>query len=121
MRVALLSLLLPCGLCAAQDLIETITALELDRRYDEKTLRRASAAAELRTRVAAARVAGRLKVKRAHAWLLPMLSDPSAPVRRATLFALGQIGGSEAFIAMRAAMPRLSSAMISTRTRAVPR
>ncbi len=93
---------------AAEGIEAELLSAELGRRYDDALFRRAAASESPLVRAAAARAAGRLKDDKARAWLLPLLGDDAGRVRRAALFALGHIGGSETVIPLREALPRLS-------------
>jgi len=93
---------------AAEQMEAELLSAELGRRYDDALFRRAVGSESPLVRAAAARAAGRLKDAKARAWLLPLLRDDAGRVRRAALFALGHIGGSEAVIPLREALPRLA-------------
>jgi cyclophilin family peptidyl-prolyl cis-trans isomerase/HEAT repeat protein len=103
-------LLALAALAHADELETAAVTAELGRSYDDERLRRAAASPRAATRRAAARAAGRLRDERALSWLLPLLDDPAGPVRRSALFALGQIGGENLAIPLRARLPRLSTA-----------
>ena len=81
-----------------------LVALELLRHYDAAVFARAYLATDDRTRLTAARAAGRLKDRRAVGPLLRLLSDEAGPVRRAAWFALGQIGGRDLALPLRGAL-----------------
>ncbi len=97
------------GAAGAGPLEEKALLAELSRAYEGEALAKAAASADPADRRAAAQCAGRLKDPRALPWLLPLLRDPVAPVRRAALFALGQMGTAEVVIPLRAALPGLSA------------
>jgi len=109
------ALLFACAVCVfapmagADDLGAEVVSAELGRRYDEALFRKAAAHDSATVRVAVARAAGRLKRTEAVAWLLPLARDPEGRVRRAALFALGQIGGTEFVIPLRESLGRLGS------------
>lgn len=94
----------------AGELVDEVRAAELGRTYDDALLRRAAGAEDAATRRSAARAAGRLKDERAVGWLLGLLNDEAGPLRRAALFALGQIGGSDRVVPLRSALDRLPRA-----------
>jgi cyclophilin family peptidyl-prolyl cis-trans isomerase len=103
----LVALLSP--LATAEELLGEIISSELGRRYDAALLRRGAASADPNVREAAARAAGRIRDEDALSWLLPLLRDDNGRVRRATLFALGQLGDDAVTLPLReavAALPR---------------
>jgi cyclophilin family peptidyl-prolyl cis-trans isomerase len=108
-RLTLLLLALTT-LAQADELLAEVLSAELGRRYDEPLLRRAAESPDPNVRAAAARAAGQLREKRAVGWLLPLMKDGNGRVRRATLFALGQIGDQSVVLPLResiAALPAL--------------
>ncbi len=88
-------------------ILNEIAAAEWNRAFDAALLTRACADTEASVRIAAVRMAGRLRDARAVPALLGRLRDTSGPVRRATLFALGQIGDDSATFAIRGALPAM--------------
>jgi len=84
-----------------------LLSAELGREYDDAAFPAAAGSPEPRLRQAAARSAGRLRDPRAVEWLLPLLRDEAGAVRRAALFALGQIAAPSAVVAVRASLPGL--------------
>jgi len=106
-----IALLLACStMAAAQDLESEVVALELGRNYDQALFTRAFHHQAPRVRRAAARAAGRIKDPRAKDPLIALLRDEVGPVRRAALFALGQIGGSELLVPLRHSLTTLKGA-----------
>jgi len=91
----------------ADDLATELASAELGRRYDEPLFRKAAVAESPLVRAAAARVGGRLRRAEAIGWLLPMTRDTEGRVRRAALFALGQIGTPDVVIPLRESMGRM--------------
>ncbi|MHC4846856.1 MAG: HEAT repeat domain-containing protein, partial [Planctomycetota bacterium] len=109
MHRSLLLVALLSPLANAEELLGEIISSELGRRYDDALLRRGAAAPDPTVREAAARAAGRIRDKAALSWLLPLLRDDNGRVRRATLFALGQLGDDAVTLPLReavAALPR---------------
>jgi hypothetical protein len=94
------------GAAGAGPLEEAVLTAELSRHYDGETLAKAATSEDAADRRAAAQCAGRLKDPRTLPWLLPLVDDPVAPVRRSAIFALGQIGAAEVVVPLRGALPR---------------
>jgi cyclophilin family peptidyl-prolyl cis-trans isomerase/HEAT repeat protein len=92
----------------AENMVAAVVSAELGRRYDDALFRNAATDKSPLVRVAAARAAGRIRDVRALAWLLPLMRDDEGRVRRASLFALGQIGSPDVVIPLRAALGELS-------------
>jgi cyclophilin family peptidyl-prolyl cis-trans isomerase/HEAT repeat protein len=104
--LSLLTTLLLARAVSADDTSVEVVSTELGRRYDDALLRRAASADAEKTRLAAARAAGRLRNSDALAWLIPMFKDESGRVRRAALFAAGQIGSEDAVIPLRESLAK---------------
>ena len=84
-----------------------VVAAELARRYDEALLKEAVQSPQALLRRNAARAAGRLKDERAVPWLARLTKDSSGPVRRAALFALGQIQKKSVVLPLRGTLGTL--------------
>jgi len=93
--------LLLAAAAAAQDPSPSIVEAELARDPDAALFDRALRSEAAGEREAAARALGRIREPHSAARLLPLLRDPDGAVRRAAIFALGQIGGSEPVIPLR--------------------
>jgi len=92
----------------ADDTTTAVVSAELGRRYDDALFRKAAKDDAPLVRVAAARAAGRIRDAKAIEWLLPLMHDNEGRVRRAALFALGQIGTPDIVIPLREAIARMS-------------